>query len=207
MIQNFKKTIFYKTFELIFPSVVKAITKKMYYRILRFYNRCRYIKKGRLVEFGYRFRFDRGDPYRAYIGERTITEDFNVWNVVEGDIVVGQRCWFGLHNIVMGPVEIGDRVSTGQNVMILGPRHPMLAREERGKQKTTIGNNVWISSGSIILFGVAIGDNAIISAGSVVTKDVPEGAFVGGNPARDLSMIAHKVWKQADKHPLKDAKI
>ena len=103
-------------------------------------------------------------------------------------------------------IEIGDEVSTGQNVMILGSRHPVLASEDKLKQKTTIGINVWVSSGSIILFGVAIGDNAIISAGSVVTKDVPNGAFVGGNPARNLSAIANKAWKQADKHPLKDAR-
>ena len=196
--ENIKNNTLYKTVESVTPSFVKAITKRVYWRIVRFYHRCRYVEKGRFVEFGYRFRFDRSWPYRAYIGERTITEDFNVWNAMNGDIVVGKRCWFGLGNVVMGPVEIGDRVSTGQNVMILGSRHPMLTREEKGKQKTTIGNNVWISSGSIILFGVTIGDNAIISAGSVVTKDVPKGAFVGGNPARNLSGIISHVWGMGD---------
>ncbi len=202
-----EKSKIYKTVESFTPSIVKAISKKVYWRIVRFYHRCRYIEKGRFVEFGYRFRFDCGDTYRAYIGERTIAEDFNVWNAEQGDIIVGKRCWFGLYNVVMGPVEIGDELSTGQNVMILGSRHPVLSSEDKRKRKTIIGNNVWISAGSIILFGVTIGDNAIISAGSVVTKDVPDGAFVGGNPARNLSAIADKVWKQADKHPRKDTKI
>lgn len=205
--QNIKNSTIYRTIELVTPSFVKAITKKVYWKIVRFYHRSRYIKKGRFVEFGYRFRFDRGQPYRAFVGERTILEDLNVWNAQQGDIIVGKRCWFGLYNIVMGPVEIGDKVSTGQNVMILGPRHPVLTREETHKQRTTIGNNVWISSGSIILFGVTIGDDAIVSAGAVVTKDVPQGAFVGGNPARNLSALTNKVWKQADKHPPKDARI
>ena len=204
--ENVKNSAIYKIIESITPSIVRAITKKVYWKIIRLYYRCRYIKKGRFVEFGYRFRFDRGQPYRAFIGERTILEDLNVWNAQQGDIIIGKKCWFGLYNIVMGPVEIGDKVSTGQNVMILGPRHPVLSGEQVQKQKTTIGNNVWISSGSIILFGVTIGDGAIISAGSVVTKDVPKGAFVGGNPARNLSALASKVWKQPDKHQLKDAR-
>ncbi|MCK4830814.1 hypothetical protein KA005_84665 [bacterium] len=98
----------------------------------------------------------------------------------------------------MGPVEIGDELSTGSYVKILGPKHPVPPQAAKQRQKTTIGNNVWVSTGSIILFGVEIGDNAIISAGSVVTKDVPAGAFVGGNPARNLSGLIQKAWKSAD---------
>ncbi|MFC1738374.1 acyltransferase [Planctomycetota bacterium] len=193
-----KKDRLCKAIESITPSIVKAITKKLFWKLVRFYYRCKYINKERFVEFGYRFRFDRSHPYSAYIGKKTILEDFNVWNAQGGNIVVGKRCWFGLNNVVMGPVEIGDQFSTGPYVMILGPRHPVLNREEVKGQKTSIGNNVWISSGSIILFGVTIGDNAIISAGSVVTKNVPEGAFVGGNPARNLTGLAQKMWTPAD---------
>lgn len=205
MMENLKKTTLYKTIEWITPSCVKAITKKIFWRIVRFYNRVRYIKKGRFVELGYRFRFDRSQPFRAYIGERTIAEDFNVWNTDLGDITVGKKCWFGLNNIVMGPVEIGDEISTGPYVMILGPRHPVPPQAAKQRQKTTIGNNVWISSGSIILFGVEIGDNAIISAGSVVTKDVPAGSFVGGNPARNLSGVVSQAWRLSDSEPGKGA--
>ena len=94
----------------------------------------------------------------------------------------------------MGPVEIGDETSTGPYVMILGPRHPVLGKDETQQKKTIIGKKVWISSRSIILSGVKVGDNAVISAGSVVAKDVPADAFVGGNPARNLSALAHKGW-------------
>jgi maltose O-acetyltransferase len=48
----------------------------------------------------------------------------------------------------------------------------------------TIGSNVWIGGGAIILPGVTIGDDAMIGAGSVVTRDVAAGATVFGNPAR-----------------------
>ena len=184
----------YKAVEQITPTFVKTLTKRIYWRIIRFYNKHRYIEKGRFVEFGYRFRFDCSPPNRVCVGERTIAEDFNVWNADLGDIIVGKECWFGLNNVVMGPVEIGDKLATGPYVKILGPRHPSLGYGGSEGRKTVIGNNVWISTGSIILFGVEIGDNAVVSAGSVVTKDVPAGAFVGGNPARNLSAIAHKAW-------------
>jgi acetyltransferase-like isoleucine patch superfamily enzyme len=188
----------YKTIEFITPTFVKVIVKRIYWKIVRRYNRFKYIEKGRFVEFGYRFRFDRSSPYLARVGEKTIAEDFNVWNTDLGDITVGKNCWIGLNNVLMGPVEIGDKLSTGPYVKILGPRHPVPPQAAKQSEKTTIGNNVWISTGSIILFGVDIGDNAIISAGSVVTKDVPAGAFVGGNPARNLSGLIQKAWKSTD---------
>src|SRR4030042_979445 len=195
---NIKNSTLYKTVEFMTPTFVKVIAKRICWKIVRRYNRCRYIEKGKFVEFGYRFRFDRSAPYRARVGERTIAEDFNVWNTDLGDITVGKECWFGLNNVVMGPVEIGDELSTGPYVKILGPRHPVPPQAAKQRQKTTIGNNVWISTGSIVLFGVEIGDNAIIRAGSVVQKDVPAGAFVGGNPARNLSGLIQKAWKSTD---------
>jgi acetyltransferase-like isoleucine patch superfamily enzyme len=195
---NIKNSALYKTIEFMTPTCVKTAAKRIFWTIVRRYNRFRYIEKGRFVEFGYRFRFDRSRPHRVRVGARTVAEDFNVWNADLGDITVGKECWFGLNNVVMGPVEIGDELSTGPYVMILGPRHPVPAQAQRQRDKTIIGNNVWISSGSIILFGVEIGDNAIISAGSVVTKDVPAGSFVGGNPARNLSGFVREAWDLTD---------
>jgi len=195
---NIKNNTLYKTVEFMTPTFVKVTAKRIFWKIVRLYNKCRYIEKGRFVEFGYRFRFDRSAPYHARVGEKTIAEDFNVWNTDLGDITVGKKCWFGLNNVVMGPVEIGDELSTGPYVKILGPRHPVPPQAAKQRKKTTIGNNVWISTGSIILFGVEIGDKAIISAGSVVTKDVPAGAFVGGNPARNLSGLIQKAWQSTD---------
>ena len=53
-------------------------------------------------------------------------------------------------------------------------------------QKPTIGNNVELHAGAIIIGGVTIGDNAIIGAGAVVVKDVPENTVAVGNPAKIL---------------------
>jgi len=163
----------YERIEAITPTPVKSASKRVYHRIRRRYNRLRFIERERFVEFGYRFRYDRREPYTTRVGTRTIVEDFNVWNAALGNIVVGRRCWFGLNNVLMGPVEIGDDLSTGQFVAILGPRKPSPLEDRLAREKTIIGTNVWISSGAIVLFGVAIGDNAVIGAGAIVTADVP----------------------------------
>ncbi len=184
-----------KIFKSLMPDFFRLMAKRLYYSTTRKFDKMLYIKKERRVELGPRFRFSREKPYLAYIGEKTVTDEFNIWNVYQGDIIVGKNCWFGLHNIVMGPTKIGDRVATGPFVSILGPRHAVLDSQSNKKDKTIIGNNVWISTGSIISFGVEIGDNAIIGPGSVVTKDVPTRGFVAGNPARDLSRLAEKSWK------------
>jgi maltose O-acetyltransferase len=88
----------------------------------------------------------------------------------------------------MGPVEIGDLLSTGPFAAILGPRHALLGKTEG---MTVIGKNVWLSTGSIIHFGVKIGDNAVIGPGSVVTKDVAGNAYVAGNPARNITELSN----------------
>lgn len=85
-------------------------------------------------------------------------------------------------------VTIGDLTQIGTGVQIVTADHPR-DKEQRLRmfeygRPITIGANVWIGSGAIILPGVAIGDDAIIGAGSVVTRDVPAGATVVGNPAR-----------------------
>ena len=50
----------------------------------------------------------------------------------------------------------------------------------------TIGNNVWIGAGVIVLAGVTIGDNTVVGAGSVVTKSIASNTVVAGNPAREI---------------------
>ncbi|TQM93988.1 maltose O-acetyltransferase [Roseinatronobacter monicus] len=87
-------------------------------------------------------------------------------------------------------VRIGARTQIGPNVQILTADHPRdPARRALGEEwgrAITIGADVWIGGGAIILPGVTIGDGAIIAAGAVVTRDVGVGATVAGTPARML---------------------
>ncbi len=154
-----------------------------------------YVEKGRRSMFGYRFRYARKKPWRTYVGDYTNIEDFNVWNANSGDIRVGSNCWIGLNNILMGPLEFGDESRTGPFVFILGPRHAVTGYEQAEQGVTKIGKKVWISSGTIIHFGVTIGDGAIIAPGAVVNKDVLPGAYIAGNPARDLTKMMPPEWK------------
>lgn len=113
-------------------------------------------------------------------------------------------CDFG-YNITLGPdvflnfncvildvvaVTIGDGTQIGPAVQIYAadhPRDPQTRRDglEFGRP-VVIGKNVWIGGAAVILPGVTVGDDAVIGAGSIVTRDVPAGATVAGNPARRL---------------------
>ena len=85
-------------------------------------------------------------------------------------------------------VTIGSRVMFGPRVQIYTashPLHPQLRRQGLEYAKpVTIGDNVWIGGGAIILPGVTIGDNVVIGAGSVVTKDIPSDKVALGSPCR-----------------------
>ena len=87
-------------------------------------------------------------------------------------------------------VTIGAGTAIGPAVQIYTADHPRDPEQRRAGvefgRPVTIGSNVWIGGGAIILPGVTIGDDAIIGAGSVVTRDVPAGATAVGNPARLL---------------------
>jgi len=96
---------------------------------------------------------------------------------------VGKQTSFAL--MVMPDTMFPERISVGDNT-IIGYNTTILAHEylidEYRIGEVNIGSNVLIGANSTILPGVTIGDGAIVSAASLVHKDVPPGAFVGGNP-------------------------
>jgi maltose O-acetyltransferase len=90
----------------------------------------------------------------------------------------------------VAPIVLGDNCQVGPAVQIYAADHPRDAELRRQGYESgipvRIGDNVWLGGGAIILPGVRIGDDAIVGAGSVVTRDVPAGVTVAGNPARPL---------------------
>lgn len=109
------------------------------------------------------------------------------------DIKVGIYVGFGknftMHNRVL---KVDDYLMMGEDVMFLGSGHgyerldiPMGEQGSKEKTPLFIGRDVWIGARAIILPGCQrIGRGSIIGAGSVVTKDVPDYAIMGGNPAK-----------------------
>ncbi|WP_312468785.1 acyltransferase [Neobacillus sp.] len=98
---------------------------------------------------------------------------------------IGEQTSFAL--MVMLDVMFPEKISVGRNTVI-GYNTTILAHEYLIKEyrlgPVSIGSEVMIGANSTILPGVTIGDGAIVSAGTLVHKDVPAGAFVGGNPMR-----------------------
>jgi maltose O-acetyltransferase len=105
-------------------------------------------------------------------------------------ISVGARTFanFGLVALDVAAITIGNDVQIGPNVQLLTPTHPMDIELRRAKweaaEPITIGDNVWLGGGVIVLPGVTIGDNTVVGAGSVVSRDLPDAVVAMGNPAR-----------------------
>ncbi|QPS26251.1 CatB-related O-acetyltransferase [Clostridium perfringens] len=127
---------------------------------------------------------------------------------------MGYGSYIGNQCVLKG--KIGRFCSIGHNVVVVTGRHPIrkfvstnpmffsmelqngatfvkkqkfkevVFSDEKNKYCVTIGNDVWIGYGTIIIGGVEIGDGAVIGAGSIVTKDVPPYTIVAGQPAKEI---------------------
>lgn len=108
------------------------------------------------------------------------------------NIFLGRRTFLNAGCTILdtAPVRIGDNTMIGPSVQIYCAEHHRTVEGRRAgleiARPVTVGNDVWIGGGAILLGGVTIGDSAIVGAGAVVTRAVPAGARVAGNPARQI---------------------
>lgn len=134
----------------------------------------------------------------AFVGEGAVVRppfhcDFGQHISISDGVFLNFNCVI----LDVAPVSIGALTQVGPGVQFLTadhPRDPALRRAgvESGRP-ITIGANVWIGGGAIILPGITVGDDAIIGAGAVVTRDVAAGVTVAGNPARPLGATRTKI--------------
>lgn len=101
---------------------------------------------------------------------------------IQSNVKIGKGTRVSSHSFICSSVEIGEDCFIAHGVMFTNDKFTE-GREDWVERKTKIGNNVRIGSNATIL-PVSIGDGAVIGAGAVVTKDVPAGATVYGNPAK-----------------------
>lgn len=104
-------------------------------------------------------------------------------------IELGTRVFFNFDCVVLDVcrVRIGSFTMFGPAVQIYTATHPLDAATRRlheSGRPVTIGDDVWVGGGAIILPGVTIGSRAVIGAGSVVTRDIAADVVAAGNPCR-----------------------
>lgn len=110
---------------------------------------------------------------------------------IQKGVKIGKRVKVSSHTFICEGVTIEDEVFIGHGVMFINDKYPRSTTEEGSIQTeadwvctpTTIKKRASIGSNATILCGVTIGEGAMVGAGSVVTRDVPAGAVVAGNPA------------------------
>ena len=116
--------------------------------------------------------------------------------VGSGEIVIGDRVVMsrGVHLVAFAGIRIGTGTMIGEYASIRDANHRYqedspLRDAAHDSRPVTIGSDVWIGRGAIVLPGVSIGDRAVVGANAVVTRNVAPGAVVGGVPARPLAGV------------------
>lgn len=113
---------------------------------------------------------------------------------IQRGATVGANCKIQSHTFICDGVRIGDRVFVGHGVTFINDRLPRATTPDGDLQtaadwsviETVVEDDASIGSGATILCGVRIGAGASVGAGAVVTRDVPTGVTVAGNPATPL---------------------
>jgi len=114
---------------------------------------------------------------------------------------IGNRCKISSHTFICEGVTLEDEVFIGHNVTFINDRYPRSTNGNGQLQteadwnciRTLVKRGASIGSGATLLCGITVGENALVGAGSVVTKNVPPGVVVAGNPARIVKSLAPKV--------------
>jgi acetyltransferase-like isoleucine patch superfamily enzyme len=132
--------------------------------------------------------------YGCEIGDET---KIGAFVEIQKNATIGRRCKISSHTFICEGVSIEDEVFIGHGVTFTNDTYPrattggaLQAASDWKVEPTLVKKGASIGSGATILCNVVIGEHAIVGAGAVVTRNVPPGAIVAGNPARVLRSIS-----------------
>lgn len=112
--------------------------------------------------------------------------------LIENDVIIGDRVTVKSGVQLWDGLRIEDDVFIGPNVTFTNDPFPRSKQYPASFAVTTVKAGASIGGGATVLPGITIGSHAMVGAGAVVTKSVPDGAVVVGNPARIVRYIATK---------------
>lgn len=120
-----------------------------------------------------------------------IGQDCNVCShcLIENDVVIGDRVTIKNGVQLWDGLRLSDDVFIGPNVTFTNDRFPRSKLYPERLAQTIVMTGASIGGGAVILPGITIGAHAMVGAGAVVTRSVPEGAIVVGNPARIIGSV------------------
>lgn len=132
--------------------------------------------------------------YGCEIGDNT---KIGAFVEIQKSARIGSNCKVSSHTFICEGVTIEDGVFIGHGVVFINDPYPRATVAGGGLQTekdwkvepTVVRRGASIGSGATVLCRVTVGENAIVGAGSVVTRDVPAGTIVAGNPARVLRSV------------------
>lgn len=116
---------------------------------------------------------------------------------IDHDVSIGSRCKIQNGVSVYHGVTLADEVFVGPRAAFTNDRYPRATSVNWDVIPTRVERGASIGANATIVCGVTIGAGAMVAAGSVVTKDVPPGGLVLGNPARLVDYVG------ADGRPLR----
>ena len=126
--------------------------------------------------------------YGCEIGENT---KIGAFVEIQKGARIGKNVKISSHTFICEGVIVEDEVFIGHNVSFINDKYPRATKAGKLQTEkdwkpipTLVKKGASIGTSATILCGVIIGEGAMVGAGSVVTRDVPAGAIVVGNPAR-----------------------
>jgi acetyltransferase-like isoleucine patch superfamily enzyme len=125
-------------------------------------------------------------------------------SIVEHHVIIGDGVRIHSHAFIPEYSILEPLCWIGPNVVITNAKYPRSPLVKSTLKGAIVRRNAKIGANCTLLPGIVIGEDALVGAGSVVTKDVPAGAVVVGNPARVINTVSSLPYGPVEVLPEKE---